>query len=138
VTPREQAEIELIGEALAKTGEVTLIAHGMSMWPSVLPGTPLRLRPPRRLRLGQVIVVWDGADVFLAHRLVGLRADGSVLLKGDNCPAPDGWMPRRWVLAVVDAQDRGCGWEHDLALRAPAPRWRRGWGRLRRTLRSML
>ena len=34
-----------------------------------------------------------GAGLLVAHRIVGLAADGAFIVRGDNNPAPDPWTP---------------------------------------------
>lgn len=108
--PPADPTLDLLLEALAH-GPQRMRALGGSMWPTIPHGTLVELHLPAGRALptpGEVVAVRTAAHRFFIHRVVGLRNDGYFLLKGDNCPGPDGWMhPREWVATVPRMEIEG-------------------------------
>ena len=81
-----------------------------SMWPVIRPGDAIRFRrSSRRPRPGEIWVAERGA-IHLVHRVLWVRADGSVLLKGDYLAASDGWFPAERCFGAVSAISRDGQW----------------------------
>jgi hypothetical protein len=107
----EIASLELLFEALNNGHPQIIIAHGNSMGAHLPSGAQVWLVPTCTMRLGQVVAVADLEGQFLVHRVVGLRTDGSFLLKGDANPKPDGWFPPETPYAGVYAYRTGDAWK---------------------------
>lgn len=103
--------LDLLCETLTRGHPFRMKARGGSMWPTIPDGAHVELKaldaPPP---LGAVVAIHTDTGRFLLHRLVGLRADGALLTKGDNCPVPDGWFRPHEVVALVTRLDIGEGW----------------------------
>jgi hypothetical protein len=116
VTSREDlfanASLELLFEALENGHSQRIIAHGKSMGAHLPSGSEVLLVPATTLRLGQVIAVAGPDQRFMIHRVVGLRENGSFLLKGDANPRPDDWFPPDTSYAGVYAYRHGGSWKH--------------------------
>lgn len=114
--------LDLLLEALPHAPQ-RMRALGGSMWPTIPGGTLLELHPPAPTspELGTLVAVRPGDGRFLIHRVVGLRPDGAFLLKGDNCPAPDGWFSPDDIVARVTRMDDGAGWREVPRAKAPVP-----------------
>jgi len=87
-------------------------ACGGSMGPFIKDGDVLEVAPLEkgRVRHGDVLLVEAGDGRWLAHRVIKTgRRDGErcFLLKGDACPAPDGWFDTKHLLGRVLIVDRG-------------------------------
>lgn len=88
--------------ALARTGAapaVTIRLNGDSMRPLIRRRLDLVTIVPLTgaLRVGDVVLFQDAAQRYVLHRVRRLR-DGQVQTLGDNCLAPDPWIPEEWVL----------------------------------------
>lgn len=90
---------------LAEGHEVRLVARGASMWPFILDGDRLLLRPDGRARVGDVVLLRQG-EFGLIHRVVA-RLPGRICTKGDALPRTDGWHPRAAIVARVARVERG-------------------------------
>jgi hypothetical protein len=121
--PPPDPTLDLVLEALAKAPQ-RLRALGGSMWPTIPHGTLVELHLPPHRGLpepGEVVAVRTKDHRFLIHRVVGLRNDGHFLLKGDNCPGPDGWIhPSEWVATVPRMEISGT-WQPVPRRVAPKP-----------------
>jgi hypothetical protein len=106
------ASLELLFEALENGHPQRMIAHGNSMGAHLPSGSEVLLVPATSLRLGQVIAVAGPDQRFMIHRVVGLRQDGSFLLKGDANPKPDGWFPPETPYAGIYGYRHGGSWKH--------------------------
>lgn len=139
--PRERtiddAAVELLAEVLSTRGRHRMVARGGSMKPAIPSGAEVHMMHGAVAQLGDVVAARvHGA--LIVHRVVGIDAKGTVLLKGDACPAPDGWVAPRDILAIVEAVDVGGG-PHAVGPPSPAqPRWRRAVERLGRARRALL
>lgn len=138
---RDAVSLELLLEAVARGTPQRMRALGSSMWPTIPGGTELELHPvdPKAPpNPGAVVAVHARDGRFLIHRVCGLRRDGALLVKGDNCPSPDGWFFPGEVVAVVRRMDDGSGWREVPKTRAPVPPLsRRALGRLRRLAQQL-
>lgn len=138
----DEKAIELLADVLSTQGRHRVIAHGGSMKPAIAPGSAIDIEPPGTIAIGDVVAVrFHGS--LLVHRVVGVDAQGQLLLKGDACDAPDGWIPPRAVLGRVAFIDDGRG-RHAVPLAAGAGgpsllarRWRGALGRLQRAARAI-
>jgi hypothetical protein len=139
--PRRRAgarhAIDLIVEVLRSGESQRIVARGVSMAPAIANGTPLDVVPLTRApQLGDVLVVLQrapaAASTLLVHRVVGVRADGCVLLRGDACANADGWITPGEILgrALVNGAP-----PPPAARRVVRPLWVRLLARLRRALR---
>lgn len=133
--PHEVA-VELLGEVLRRRGEQALVARGGSMKPTILGGARVHLASTSGAQLGDVVAARVNGT-FLVHRVVGMDSKGRLLLKGDACPGPDGWIDPRDVVAKVASIDDGSGPRPVPPAGLPLPRWRRGLARLGRSARAL-
>lgn len=136
-TARDDVALELLLAAL-RHGPQRLRALGGSMWPSIPHGTCVeltRVGTDVPIALGEVLAVRSPEGRFLIHRVVGLRGDGHFLLKGDHCPAPDGWFSPDCRLARVGRMERAGSWVSVSRRAAPPPR---GMERIAEALRRRL
>lgn len=90
-------------------------ARGVSMYPFVKDGDVISVEPFGALvcdrgcepHLGDVVAFCHPqTGRLVVHRAVAWQA-GSVLVRGDNSPAPDGWVDVRSILGRVSRVDRG-------------------------------
>jgi hypothetical protein len=81
-----------------------------SMWPVIRPGDSIRFRRTERApRLGEIWVAERG-DVHLVHRVLWVRDDGAVLMKGDFLARSDGWLPRERLFGPLSAVEHASAW----------------------------
>lgn len=132
----DAAATELLGEVLSQRGRHRMMARGGSMKPAIPSGTEVHLVRAATPSLGDVVAARVHGKLLL-HRVVGVDASGGVLLKGDACPAPDGWVAPHDVLGTVQAVDDGSGARPVPPPSASSPRWRRGLLRLARARRAL-
>ena len=93
-------------ELLARGLPVTFVARGRSMWPALRDGDRVRVTPLTRApRAGDVVFARVG-DFVVLHRVLWVRRDGAVLLKGDARRRVDGWFSPRAVWGTVDTVER--------------------------------
>lgn len=131
---RDDVGDELLADVLARSlrGGV-VVARGQSMSPAIPSGSRLRLAQNQAVHHGDVVAARIGSALVI-HRVVGVDAQGALLLKGDALTAPDGWVQPHDVLgrvAAVDARD-GRGERPAPAPLPVVPRWRRGVARFQR------
>lgn len=110
---------DLAGAVLCDGRRLRFQARGGSMGPFIVDGDVLEVAPlgKGRVRRGDVLLAEAGDGRWLAHRVIKIgRCDGErwFLLKGDACPAPDGWFDTERLLGRVLIVDRD-GWRIDLA-----------------------
>jgi hypothetical protein len=132
--------VDLLADVLARHGAHRMVAHGQSMKGAIVSGSVIHIRsvaPNEPIAFGTVVAArMDGA--LLVHRVVGRDARDRLLLKGDACPWPDGWIVRDDVVGIVVAVenvDDEAGPSPVSAPRPPLPRWRRALRRLQRLRR---
>lgn len=118
------------------SGGLAFEASGTSMLPGIRDGDRLTVLPVESLSIGDIVVV-RRAEELVCHRVQELRADGSVVTRGDGVTADDPPISRAKVLGKVVARRprRLVRW------RAPAARlFRRltGSAAARRALRLVL
>lgn len=94
----DEVAADLAREQLRAGNPLRTQASGVSMWPLVRDGDWVVVQPcpPGALRVGDVVLVAAGRRLVL-HRVIG-RVGSEVLLKGDACSRPDGWVPVDQVL----------------------------------------
>lgn len=82
-----------VRDSLREGRSVTLIAFGNSMFPTLVPGTQLRLTPDssRLPRLGDLAVVERPDGGVAVHRVVLINEQHHILTWGDALPEPDAW-----------------------------------------------
>lgn len=92
----EPVATELFLEALARGNTMTFVARGKSMDCAIPSGSAVQVAPildDTAVSLFEVVLA-VGPNLrpsFRLHRVIGQRADGWVLLMGDNTNRPDGW-----------------------------------------------
>lgn len=136
---RAEAAADLVAEALGRGAPIEVVAQGRSMGPAISHGERVSLRALAAHELlteGDVVAARFQGDLLI-HRVVDRDASGRVLLRGDACPAPDGWVERRELLGKVVSVDDGSGPRSVPPCLPPAPRWRRGFGRVGRAWRAL-
>ena len=135
---RDDAADALIRETLGRGHPFVLRARGGSMGAAIPDGTLLELVPVATApTLGAVAaaILEDGLTI---HRVVGVRADGARLFKGDANHYLDGWLAPADFIGVVARIERAGAWVPVSARALPAPtptlrgwlgaRWRRRFG----------
>lgn len=71
---------------LAKNGYIDLIAHGRSMFPTILDGQRIRIRKSDSFAVGDIIGYWtEDEKSLIVHRVVYIYKN-RVFTKGDNSP----------------------------------------------------
>lgn len=98
---------DLATASLRRFGALRLRATGGSMLPAIAAGDVLSFRHPARAELqpGQVTLVVRQGRLYI-HRIVELRADGSVVTRGDALTCNDPAVPPEAVLGILDTQQR--------------------------------
>ena len=98
---------EILSSVIERGVPFRFQASGMSMSPLVRSGDVLTNSPIESpLRLGDVVAFRDSiSGRFAIHRIVGLGNHG-LLIKGDNCIEPDGWMAPGSILGRVTRIER--------------------------------
>ena len=93
--------LELVAEALARTGQARVRVHGASMRPAIGGGDIVNIRPCawKDLRIGDIAACIRGAGL-VAHRVVW-KSPGRVWLKGDALPYLDPPMPRGLIFGKI-------------------------------------
>lgn len=79
-------------------------AKGMSMWPTLLPGDHLVIKPKSTYKLGEVVAV-KMREKWIVHRIV-LIENNKFYLKGDNQSKQDGGFSKPEVIGKVVAVRR--------------------------------
>lgn len=82
---RYRVELDLAIESLGKSGNLRLRVYGLSMLPTIRPGSCLLVRrtTPDQVSLGDVVLVKTPAGLQL-HRVVEIRQDQTFVTRGDN------------------------------------------------------
>jgi hypothetical protein len=96
----------LLETLLAEGRTVTARLHGSSMFPSIVNGTVVHLRPVggRPLRKGDVALLRYGNGAVVCHRVWALKRSGGKLWVrtwGDGRPAPDRAVPIENAIGIV-------------------------------------
>jgi len=104
------AMADLLDAVVEEGASFRFTARGFSMRPFIEDGDVLTVRPlgADAPGVGDVVavrVVGSGRGRLIVHRVVEQR-DDRCLIRGDNCPEPDGWFPRSSIAGVVSAVDR--------------------------------
>jgi signal peptidase I len=76
-----------------------VVVTGHSMEPTFHTGDLVVTKKDDRYRVGDKVVYQipkgePGAGIHVVHRIIGRRADGTLVLQGDNRTTPDDWRPR--------------------------------------------
>lgn len=120
--PKAIARLGLLYRFRADGAVRWLEAIGISMQPTLPPGSRLLVDFGRRdARIGE-IVLFERRDAIVAHRIVATRGHGAGLAlipKGDGEPYPDGAIRPDDVLGVVRQVVRPDGHEVGAALGGP-------------------
>jgi signal peptidase I len=101
-----EAMAHLLAGIVARGASVLLVARGGSMSPWIRDGDVVTVAPVSGGDvhvpvLGDVVACRQpGGKRLVIHRLVSRRGDGWIV-KGDRCPAPDGFLAGGAVLGVV-------------------------------------
>lgn len=101
----------LVRQGLQERGHVCLRLHGDSMWPTIPAGSVVDVQEisTADIRLGDVVVWQQGADL-IAHRVVQkVRSDAALLIRtrGDNCANCDHLLSPQQVLGRVTTIRQG-------------------------------
>lgn len=108
---------ELFLDLLRAGHRARMCAHGVSMLPTIFPGAEVELEPsPERVAPGDVLLARVGERRLVLHRLIELRPDGRLLLKGDALGRPDAPVAATSVLGR--AVWVSAGWPRDLTTRS--------------------
>jgi len=90
---------------LLKEGQTTeILAHGISMFPFLLPGDRLKISPTQTFTNGD-IVIYKGAETLVAHRIIKMEKE-IVICKGDSLYIPDPSLLKNNILGVVIGRTR--------------------------------
>ncbi len=110
---------------------VRIQLNGGSMYPLVRMNrdyvtiAPIRETPAA----GDIVLFMNGnTGRYVVHRLRKTE-DGKVLIRGDNCPAPDGWFQTEEILGKVVLIERGKRIIHPDPVKGL--RWAEFWQRIR-------
>jgi signal peptidase I len=93
----------LIGPLLAEGRTCRFIAGGMSMYPFIrdldcVTVEPLHKQSPK---VGDVLAFFIGKpSTVVIHRVIDIRR-GRYLMKGDNCPLPDGLIDKHRIGGIL-------------------------------------
>ena len=100
--------VEEIREKLGERGEVRLRVFGGSMVPWIRPGDVLLIRrvDGRQIGAGNV-VLFAREDRLFVHRVIGKRAGGELVTKGDALPRADAPVTTEELLGRVTFILRG-------------------------------
>ena len=108
----DKAPLDALREAISGGGFVREITTG-SMAPVLVPGDLVRFT--RGVRLPRVGEIWAFESTsrghHIAHRVIGRRADGRVLMKGDNLLWPDGWIDQKRLFGPALERRRDGRWQ---------------------------
>jgi hypothetical protein len=101
-------QLELLRAVVERGRPLRIRARGFSMSPFIRDGDVLTIAPMNGggPRLGEVVAfVRLDTGRLAIHRVVA-RVGAGWLLRGDNCPEPDGVVPRRAILGVLVRVER--------------------------------
>ncbi|MBS2100245.1 S24/S26 family peptidase [Carboxylicivirga linearis] len=105
---------------LLEEGKTTeLLAHGISMFPFLLPGDRLKISPKQDFTTGD-IVIFKGTETLVAHRIVKMESE-NIICKGDSLYLSDPVLLKQNILGVVVGRTRnnsyrsGSHWKYKLA-----------------------
>ncbi len=91
---------ELMAAVLEKNTSFRFTAPGFSMSPFIRDGDVITIAQ-RRIRYGDVVAFMNPSSGKLTvHRIVRVSRKGC-LIKGDNTPEPDGWVPESSIIGRV-------------------------------------
>jgi hypothetical protein len=99
---------EFLRAVLARGSTFRFKARGFSMHPFIQDGDVVTVSPlgGRYPRLGEVMAACHSETLkLMVHRVLS-RREGGVLLRGDNSPAADGYIPAGKVLGRVTRVER--------------------------------
>ena len=93
----------IIAEVLSAGREFTLYPGGTSMLPTIRPHEDaVVLAPPQDIKQGDILLYRRDSGVFVLHRVVKVKKDGSFVTRGDNQFYNEtGVLPRHAVAVVV-------------------------------------
>ncbi len=98
---------EILSSVIERGVPFRFQASGMSMSPFVRSGDVLTISPvDGSLKLGEVVAFRHPAGGgFAVHRVIKMGSHG-LLIQGDNCAEPDGWMAPDAILGRVTRIER--------------------------------
>lgn len=95
---------------ISRGGVLSFVASGSSMWPIIHHNDTLRVAQSGAVRLGDVALARLQDGRIVAHRAVRIlrstQRDPVIMLKGDSCRTPDGYIETSDILGTVVAVDR--------------------------------
>ena len=99
----------VITEVVAGGGEFHLYPRGISMLPTLVPNRDsVVLAAPDGIGRGDIILYRRKNGVFVLHRVVGKKRDGSFVLRGDNQIYNErGVLPEHIIAVVVRYTHKG-------------------------------
>ena len=99
-------------EVLNAGQPISFRAVGSSMRPFILDGDLLEIVSCKvgEIRRGDVLIFEDHPNHLLVHRVIKMRKDRCLLMKGDAARYPDGWFQSGQVIgrvrSVIGSNDR--------------------------------
>nr|WP_319399706.1 S26 family signal peptidase [uncultured Carboxylicivirga sp.] len=94
-----------ITKSLLKEGHTTeIVAHGISMFPTLLPGDTLQIAPNECFDKGDIIV-FMGKDSLIAHRVINYKED-EIISMGDSLFIADPCLKQSDILGKVIGRTR--------------------------------
>ena len=91
-----------VEEALTADGVFHLRASGVSMQPTIPPGSLLLICSLQGTpRVGEVVLVHPHDSLWLCHRVLKLLPGGRIITKGDGNPGADAPVEQHDILGVV-------------------------------------
>lgn len=103
--------LELARGVVGQGGEMWIAVTGTSMQPAISSGDRVRVGPPGRMKIGEIVLANARGSAVL-HRVVQLR-DDSVVLRGDACEGNDQPLHPSDIVARVTAVSRGATVRHE-------------------------
>lgn len=103
------AYLELLRGMVERGIRLRTKVRGFSMSPFIRDGDVVTIAPMDGCvpRIGEVVAfVQPNTGLLAVHRLIA-RVDAGWLVRGDNCPEPDGVVPRGAILGVLVRVERG-------------------------------
>jgi signal peptidase I len=102
------ALLDMLRAVLDKRVSIRFTAPGFSMSPFIKDSDVITVSQigTNAIRLGDAVAFVNPCNERLAvHRVVGIKKE-ALLIKGDNTPEPDGWIPSTQVLGRVTCLER--------------------------------
>ncbi len=101
--PDELQKLQLLKLA-ARSNRLSVCVSGVSMMPTIKPGTRVAVAMAEEYAVGDVVVFLDKATLYI-HRIIDRiedRGEIIIITKGDNSSAPDERIAQNQIIGVVN------------------------------------